>query len=351
MDFYILLISIILSLFFIGNKFPNIENIISFILLIILILVGGFRDKVGSDYIFYTNWYIEGTRDDGFEVGFLAIMKIFRYLNLDYKFLFFFFSFFTYLFVYLAIKKYTKDVNLSLMFYFLVPVLFLCSFIYIRQSLSVAIAFYAFTFLLDKKYVIYFLWMMVGILFHYSCLIPFVVFFVIHTWGYSIKKNYLYILMGISFIISRVGIIYLMSLFLKDSHYLHYVSSKAIPVPLLKLIVINTMGILIISYFNKRGFQHDWKRYILIVYVFSIFFLNIFSESGELTRVYIYFRIFEIILVSDIIRYAIQNRRFLLISVICCFYFFPFFRAIKIDSESSLKDEFKLVPYRTLLLK
>ncbi len=234
--------------------------------------------------------------------------------------------------------------------YFLIPVLFLCSFIYIRQSLSVAIAFYAFTFLLEKKYFIYFLWMLLGCSFHYSCLIPFVCFFVIYLWGYLIKDYHLYILMGVTFIISRIGIIYLISFFLEDSHYLYYVSSKVIPVPLLKLLAINLMGVLVIKYFAERGFQYDWQRYLLLIYVCSILFLNIFSESGQLTRVYIYFRIFEIILVADILRHALKNKRFLLISFLCCFYFLPFFRAIKIDSESSLKDEFKLAPYRTLLL-
>lgn len=351
MGFYALLLLIILFLFFIGYRYPSTEKIIGLALLTILVLIGGFRDRIGWDYILYTNWYLNGTRDDGFEFGFLTILKIFRHLNLDYKFLFFFFSFFTYLFVYLAIRKYTKKSNLSLVLYFLIPVLFLCSFMYIRQCLSVAIAFYAFTFLLDKKYFIYFLWMVVGISFHYSCLIPFVVFFVIYSWGYCIKNYHLFVLIGISFIMSRIGIIYLMSLFLKDSHYLYYVSSKSIPVSLLKLLVINVMGILIIYYFNKKGFQYSCQRYLLLLYVCSIIFLNVFSESRDLTRIYIYFRIFEIILVADIIRYALRNKQFLLIGFICCFYFFPFFRAIKIDGEDVLKDDFKLAPYKTILLK
>lgn len=196
---------------------------------------------------------------------------------------------------------------------------------YIRQCLSVAIAFYAFAFLLDKKYIIYFLWMVVGISFHYSCLIPFVVFFVIYTWGHSIKNYHLYVLIGISFIMSRIGIIHLISLLLKDSHYLYYVSSKAIPVPLLKLLVINVMGLLIINYFSQKGFQYNYQRYLLLLYVCFIILLNVFSESSDLTRIYIYFRIFEIILVADIVRYALLNKRFLLIGFICCFYFFFLF--------------------------
>ncbi|OUL63010.1 EpsG family protein [Flavobacterium sp. AJR] len=352
MGFYVLLLIVILFLFFISYRYSNKEKIVSLILLGILVLIGGFRDRIGWDYSNYINWYVKGTRDENFEFGFLTIMKVFRYFNLDYRFLFFFFSFFTYFFAYLGVRRYTKKSTLPLVLYFLIPVLFLHSFTYIRQYLSVTIAFYAFTFLLDKKYFIYFLLMLLGISFHYSCLIPFVFFFIVYVWGDSVKNKHLYILMGVSFIISQIGIIYWLSLLFKNSHYLFYVSSKfAVPVPLLKLLVINTMGVLVINYYRKKGFQNNHQKYLLLLYVCSIFFLNVFSESIELTRVYIYFRIFEIILVADIIRYGLLNKRFWLIIFICCFYLLPYYRAIKINSESVLKDEFKFIPYKSLLLK
>jgi hypothetical protein len=268
MVFYILLVFVILALFFVSYRYPSTEKVISLILLGILILVGGFRDRIGWDYNSYVNWYLRGNRDDNFEFGFLAIMKVFRYLNLDYKFLFFFFSFFTYLFAYLGIRKYTQKSSLPLTLYFLVPVLFLYSFSYMRQYLSITIAFYAFTFLLERKYFIYILLMMIGISFHYSCIVPFLIFFVVYIWGDFIKTHHLYLLMGISFIISRIGIIYWASLFLKDSHYLYYVSSKsATAVPLLKLVVMNVMGFLVIKYFDLKGFRYDYQRYLLLLYV------------------------------------------------------------------------------------
>ncbi|MFZ0597964.1 MAG: EpsG family protein [Flavobacterium sp.] len=351
MIFYGLLLFLMLSLFFISYRYPSLDKTCSLVILAILILIGGLRDRIGWDYNSYINWYIKGTRDDSFEFGYLALMKIFRYLNLDYRFLFFFFSFFTYFFAYLAIKKYTKKTSLPLMLYFLIPVLFLYSFTYIRQYLSVTIAFYAFTFLIDKKYLAYVFFMIIGISLHYSCFIPFIIFFILYKWKDSIKNYHLYILIGISFVISQIGIIYWLSLLLKNSHYLYYVSHEAVPVPLLKLFIINTMGVLVIKYFDKKGFQNNYQPYLLLLYVCSIFFLNIFSESRELTRIYIYFRIFEVILVADIIRYGLDNRKLILIGFMCCFYILPYYRALEIDSESSLKDEFKFIPYKSLLLK
>ena len=351
MTFYILLVVLVVGLFFIAYKYPTTEKAISLTLLGIIILIGGFRDRIGWDYNSYTNWYLYGTRDDGLEFGFLGIMQVFRYLNFDYHFLFFFFSFFTYVFAYLGVTRYTKKSSLPLVLYVLIPVLFLGSFTYIRQLLSVAIAFYAFSFLLDKKYLNYFLLMFVGVSIHYSCLLPFFFFLIVYKWGEGINSCHLYVLMGITFIFGQIGVIHWLGLLFKDSHYLFYVSTKfAIVTPLLKLLVINTMGFLIICYYDKCGFQHPHQKYLLLLYVCSILVLNLFMESVELTRLYIYFRIFEIILVAEIFRAALVKKRFWLIGFVCCFYLLPYFRAIHIDYKMEHKKS-KLTPYKSLLFK
>ena len=351
MIFYILLVIVVVCLFLVANKYPSSEKVISLTLLGIMILIGGFRDSIGWDYRSYTIWYLNGTRDDGLEFGFLAIMKMFRYLNLDYHFLFFFFSFFTYIFAYLGIRKYTKNISLPLVLYVLIPVFFLYSFCFIRQFLSVTIAFYAFSFLLERKYLFYFLLMFVGISIHYSCIIPFVVFLVVFKWGNLIKNYHLYVLMGLSFIMSQIGFIHCLVTLFKNSHYLYYVSGKFVhSVPLLKLLAINSMGCLVINYYNKYRFHNPNQKYLLLLYICSILFLNVFSESSDLTRLYIYFRIFEIILVAEIIYALLFNKRFWLIAFISCFYLFPFFRAIKIDFETAPKNS-KMIPYKSILLK
>jgi len=352
MIFYILLIILAIGLFIITYWLPKTDKAISITLLVVMILIGGFRDGIGCDYNSYTNWYNTGIRDYDFEFGFLIIIKVFRLLKLNHEFLFFSFSFFTYLFAYLGINKYAQKSTLCLVLYFIIPVLFLYSFTYIRQFLSVAIAFYAFSFLIEKKYWVYFLLMLLGISIHYSCFIPFVVFFMIFKWSAFIKIRYLYILMIITFVISQIGIIHFLSLLFKDSRYLYYFSNKfAVPVPLMKLIVLNTMGLFVLWYYEKIGFQLSQQRCLVFIYISSIIFLNIFSESTELTRIYIYFRIFEILLFSEIIFYFLLNKKIWLTSLVFCVYIYPFFRAIIIDGEKQMYERQKLIPYKSLLFK
>ena len=352
MFFYTLLVVLIFSFLIFSYKYPKQNQICSLLLLGILIVIGGFRDRIGWDYGAYTSWYLNGTRDDGLEFGFVGLMDFFRYFKVDYHFLFFFFSFTTYLFVYLGVRKYSKETTLPLVLYVLVPVLYLYSFTYIRQFLSVAIAFYAFSFLLEKRYVSYFLLMLIGVSMHYSCLIPFFLFGFVFVKGDKIKWIYLYMSLGISFVISQIGFIHLLSYIFKDSHYGFYVSQvHAVPVPLLKLLVFNSVGVGVVWFYKVNGFENSNQKYFLTLYILSIVILNLFSESTELTRIYIYFRIFEILIISTIIKTLfIKKKHLLLIGFISCFYLFPYFRAIKIDYDSG-PEGLKLIPYKTLLWK
>lgn len=350
MFFYILLVVLVLSFGIVSYRYSKWDNNFSLALLVIIIIIGGFRDRVGWDFDSYTRWYLEGNRDYNLEFGFLALMNVFRYFKWSAHFLFFFVSFATYFFLYLGIKKYTANRTLPLALYVLIPVMFLYSFTYIRQFLAVAIAFYAFSYLLEKKYIIYFLLMFLGISMHFSCIIPFVFFIIVSVYGDGIQLKYLGLLIGISFVISQIGVLYILSLLFKGSHYFYYVSQKnAVPVPMLKLLVFNFVGGFVIWYYSVNGFVNDNKKYFLLLYILSIIVLNLFSESVELTRIYIYFRIFEIVLLADIIRKAVDERKYTFVTVfVCCFYLFPFYRAIKFDYDQGLKG-LTLTPYKTIL--
>ena len=157
MFFYIILAVFISALFLLGYFYPNREKSLGLVVLIVIVLLGGLRYKVGGDYDSYVNWYLHKTRDNDFEFGFVAIMQFFRSFKLSTQFLFLFFSFFTYFFVYLGIKKYSRHPNIAFLFYILIPTLFLSSLNLVRQSFSVAVSFYALYYLIHKKYYIFFI--------------------------------------------------------------------------------------------------------------------------------------------------------------------------------------------------
>ncbi|WP_163407798.1 EpsG family protein [Flavobacterium ajazii] len=349
MFFYILLILLILALFFVSYFKPDVEKKISIILLLIMILIGGFRDRIGPDYQSYVNWYLYKTRDDGLEFGFVAIMNLFRWINLSPAFLFFFFSFLTYCFLFLGVRKYTGNSAIAILFYMLIPSLYLSSFSMIRQSFSVAISFYAFYYLINKKYLIYLLLMFIGISIHNSCLIAFFVFFFVFKYGYKVRVNHLYGLLIISFLLSRLDFFQIFRALFEKTRYIHYFSNEAIPTDFLKIIIMNLQGILILFYFQQLKNKYSYQQYLIVLYCFSIVFVNFFSKSNDLIRFSNYFRIFEIIIIGDLI-FLEKNRKRLLFFV--CFYGLylgAFFNALKKDFDLPSSNTPKFVPYKSIL--
>lgn len=240
--------------------------------------------------------------------------------------------------------------TLSLTLYFLIPSLFLTSFSLIRQSLAVAISFYAFSFLMDRKFFMYIIFMLFAISIHYSALFPFLVFPFLHKIGKYVKMNYLYLVIIFSFILGQIGILDCISHFFKGSHYYFYVSNKTMVfIPLLKLLTLNFIGIIVV-YFYSILIIDSKRKILLYVYIFSLITLNLCAESNDLSRLYTYFRIFEIILMVDIIYLFLSKKSYVLISGICLFYLLQYFNALIVDFEK-VPMGYKMIPYKSLLIK
>lgn len=348
MLFYALFLLVITGLLFVKYFYPSKQKELELVVLIIIVIIAGFRKKIGSDYDNYVHWYLSRTRDDNLEFGFVAIMDLFRGLDLRPSFLFFFFSFLTCLFVFIGIKRYTENSNLALLFYILIPGLYLTSFTLIRQSLSVVISFYAFNYLINKKYMHFMAMMLLGISIHNTCLIPFIIFLFVFKYGNKIKINYLYGLIFFSFVLSSFDFIQVFKGLFEDSRYLYYFSAKAKEVNIWKIVVINLEGIFILHYFKNNEDKYSNRQNLVVLYCFSIVILNLFRYNEDLTRIASFFRIFEIILIADIISLEINRKRIILFSFFYIIYLGAFFNALKKDLDNN-NNMPKYIPYDNFL--
>lgn len=93
MFFYVAFLILFFSLCYFTHKKPNYDKSISYSILILILLIGGFRNNIGGDYEAYTQWYLLGTRDHEFEFGFLKLMQLMRLLDLSPSFHFLLFLF------------------------------------------------------------------------------------------------------------------------------------------------------------------------------------------------------------------------------------------------------------------
>jgi hypothetical protein len=266
MLFYLLFIIIVGSLLVSGYLYPGKNIFFQVSALILIVCVVGFRDFVGADFVNYAVWYKSKIRDQDFELGYVVLMNVFRTLNWGFRALVFLIAFLTYLFLYLGVKKYTQNQNLALFIFLLIPGMFLLSLNTMRQSLTVSICFYAFSFLIHKKYLQYLVLMFLGISLHYSVIIPFVLFFIVYQYADKIKVSHILLLLLGSLLFSQLGMIQYLGLLFKDSRYIAYFTSMKIPVNPLKLIILNGVAVFILFYFEKMRTKYPNQKYLMVLF-------------------------------------------------------------------------------------
>lgn len=349
MIFYILFLLLITGLVLIQYLYPNKQKVLWVATFLIVVLISGFRERIGADYDSYAFWYVYKTRDADFEFGFVVIMNLFRWLNLNVFSLFLFFSFFTGYFLFVGIKKYTSNSNIALLFYILIPSLYLTSFTLIRQSFSVVISFYAFYYLINKKYLIYLLLMLFGVSIHKSCFIPFILFYLVFKFADRIKVVHMYGLIICSFLLSRFDFVQVFKILFEKSRYLYYFSNPDLQVDFFKIVIMNLEGIFFLYYFQKLKNKYPYQKYILILYCFSIIFTNFFCKNSDMSRIATYFRIFEIVVLADLIFLENNRKRIVVFLFFYGLYFSAFLIGLKKDSEIQNKDMPRFIPYKNIL--
>jgi hypothetical protein len=349
MIFYLLFILIAGSLLLLGYLLPEKNRIFQGVTFLLIVGVVGFRDFVGADFGDYVVWYKSKVRDQDFELGYVALMNFFRTLNIGYPALFFFISFFTYLFLFLGVKKFTQNQNLAIFIFLLIPSMFLLSLNTIRQSFAVSICFFAFYFLINKKYFYYFILMFLAMSLHSTAILPFFLFLLVYQFADKIKVSHILILLIGSLLFSQLGLVHYFSSFFKDSRYIAYFTTMKIPVNPFKLIILNGLTIFMLFYFEEMKKKYPYQKYLMILFFLSVIITNFFSLYGDLTRIAYYFKIFEILVIADFIFLRTKAFRVWLCSCFMIYYLSIFVYTLKMDLEKDYK--YKLIPYKNILFE
>ena len=346
MTFYILFL-FLSTLILLVCKYYNRNTEALIALSCLALLLSGFRDSIGADFESYVQWYLFKTRDDEFELGYLFVMKFFRLFDLSYHFLFFFFSFGTLLFVFLGVKKHTIHSSFAFLFYLLIPALFLGSLCMIRQAFAIAISFYAFHFLITKKYLFYVVLMGIGISIHYTAVVPFFVFLLVYKLADYIKTIHLIILLVLSLILSQLHWFSVFNPFFVDTHYIYYFHTEQLPINIFKVLVRNSVAVFLLFYYYRMKTNYPNQKYFIVLSFLSIIIVNIFDKYLGLTRVAHYFTIFQILFFADVLFLEYKRRRQLLFVCIYGYGLGLFVNALRVDCQTDLKG-LNYIPYNSV---
>lgn len=180
MSFYFFIYIFFLFLSFISligahKTFSKKIELLIFILPIsILIFFSSVRDMIAGYDIYVYKAYFEAVQAYSenifnYELGFFYINKIAAYFFEDFIGLLFLTSIGTWFFIGLGCLKYGR---LKYLFLFLILCkLYLMGFVYIRQMLAVSIVFYSYSFLIERRHVLFVTLILLASTFHLSALI------------------------------------------------------------------------------------------------------------------------------------------------------------------------------------
>ena len=171
--FYFLCFGISAALFHIGQKRKLRTPTI--IAILIPTLVGGLRYRVGVDYVSYMSKLMvapeSGLAEFSSRFGGME-PALWLFGQLPWQIFFFATSFLTILFFYLGFKNFgSKHIGLCMLLVMLV--IFPQALGGVRQGVSMAICFYAFSFIPKRRHIAFLVLILFAALFHYSALVMF----------------------------------------------------------------------------------------------------------------------------------------------------------------------------------
>jgi hypothetical protein len=189
--------------------------------------------------------------------------------------------------------------------------------------------------------------MLFGLSIHNTVLLPFVLFFLAFLFANKIKASHIFILLVVSLALSRLEFVHFFSSFFKETRYAYYFLTKRDPVDPLKLIALNAVALFVLFHFEKMKTRYSHQKYFMLLYMLSIIITNFFSLYGEMSRFAYYFKIFEIIVVADIIFLISKKIRVGVLAAFSIYYLSSFIYTLNIDLEKDYKC--KLIPYKNVL--
>lgn len=338
---YILFLGVAILLLFQKDKRTHL------VFLSVLFLFAGLRGGLGTDFVNYSKWYNSTINDNNLEIGYVGIMNVFAYFNLSIYHIQFIFFAVTLLIINLVLKKYTINLKYAWFFYLIFPYFFLYSFVLMRQYLAIAIVFWSFQFLLKNKLWQYTIAIIIGSLFHYSCLLAGLLVLALFYISKIVTRKQILFFLAISLPFAFINLVQFFGYFFEDTKYEGYFLAKnMIPVNYFKLVILNIEALIILYFYDELIKLKPLNKYFIVIAIFAFILANIFASVNHLFRFSLYFKFFELIVLVEIA--YLNRKRIFVISLIALYGLSLFFNGLWFDYKMPEKHK-KLAPYKNIL--
>lgn len=319
--------------YYIGSpRFPKPNKIFLFGALTSLITISGLRANIGDTY-FYKHAYenndftlelVFAEKDIGF--GFLQ-MFLQKFISDDPQILIFVTALITNSLIVFVLYHYSRLIEISLYVY-ITGGLFLVSMNGIRQVLAAAIAFVAIKYLIKGNFIKYALIIVIASLFHQSALILIPFFFLVRFKAWS-KATVALLVLSVVFVIGYEQFSKLLFKAIEETQYGHYQSFSEGGANILRSIV--TAVPIIIAYLGRDKLREIMPNsdYIVNMSLIGLMFMLISTQNWIFARFSIYFELYQLILISWIIKlFREKDEKLIYFGMIVCYFAYYFYESV-----------------------
>ncbi|KQT17875.1 hypothetical protein ASG31_03815 [Chryseobacterium sp. Leaf404] len=285
---------------FIKQKFSS-KTVLGF-LCVVLILFAGLRNKVGTDWNSYYEFYQLGVTN--VEIGYAELNNFFRGLEIHYNIFLIILNSFSLWLMFQFFNKNSEYKIIALLIFFSDLFLYF-NLSGIRQAIATSITCFAFIYANNRKYYRFFICILIAMLFHLSAIIFALAYFVPRT---KLKiKHYGILLVG--FLMLSLSFSFLTDFITANTQknadvYVNALENssnlpKLFAIGILKRVVI----IIVVIYFSKSFFVNKFRHYIFNIYLFGFaFYCSTYLISPDIgVRMSSYFTIFDTIVAGNLI--------------------------------------------------
>lgn len=296
MTIYIFINILSLILGYICQK-KDIEKFYIFIMIIIFTIISTLRFAIGFDYFAYENIF-NNISSSNLEKGFLIFSSsIYKIFKGNYRIFLLISSSIINSITLIWIYKFSKYKWISIYLYTSFQ-FFAYSMNLIRQSMALSIFLISYKYLIERNFFKYIFFVIFASTFHKSVLIMIPFYFIFNI---KITKKYIFLITTFFVIlyINFDNLIYTFSEFLEYSKYFNSIYWQANSI---KYIILPSIYLIIILLNTKKLIFLNAKNNILINTCIYNFFINLFiTKHFIIERLSIYFFIFSLILIPEIL--------------------------------------------------
>ncbi len=313
----IVYLSLAFIFIFFCNKAKNYKNwVLVLIPIILYAIIMGLRYKVGADYYQYLNMYLDPYFiTERIEPGFQLILSTLRNLGFHYSVFFGTIAFLQLYFIYRAIKQY-PDLYGFLAFTFMFGCVWYSYANGLRQQLAFCIFVFSLKFILEKKWIWYYIFIGLAYTMHKSAIVLTLIYplFLLKKNWFSNIKVQLILLIGALFLMTLNVVHTIIQKFdniitlLGYDTYLEGNTDEMISHNVdigIGFFVLLSINIILIIYSNKTKeyFRHTWLPYAYNLYYIGVLWQYVFITSQLFNRINYYLYGFQYIIAAFTLAY------------------------------------------------